>query len=119
MPGSSCADVRHSVSSASVTRLPIIGLELVSEDERADAVVINTCSFLESACEEAIEVILECSNQKRHGEVGAVLVAGCLPNRYGTQLAELMPEIDGIISPGEYDKVADFVKGASKGKSRS
>lgn len=96
--------------------LAAAGLELVSEGEKADAVVINTCSFLESACEEAIEVILECSDQKRRGEVGAVLVAGCLPNRYGSQLTELMPEIDGIISPGEYGKVADFVKGASLGK---
>ncbi len=92
------------------------GIELVSEGEAADAVIVNTCSFLESACDEAIEVILECAREKREGKVGALLVAGCLPNRFGGEILESMPEIDGIISPGEYGRIAELVGKAGDGR---
>lgn len=92
------------------------GLEISPEGERADAVIVNTCSFLESACEEAIDVILECAADKQQGKVKAVLVAGCLPNRFGSDLASEMPEIDGIISPGAYNKVAELVRKAVGGQ---
>lgn len=95
------------------------GLELVSEEDAADAVIVNTCSFLESACDEAIEVILECAREKREGKVGALLVAGCLPNRFGGGILESMPEIDGIISPGEYGRIAELVRKSGEGKVQS
>lgn len=100
-------------------RLAEAGMAIAGEDEPADAVIVNTCSFLQSACEEAIDVILECAEEKRAGKLRAVLVSGCLPNRYGTDLAKEMPEIDGVISPGSYDKVAEFVREALDRKSPS
>lgn len=100
-------------------RLQEAGMVIASEEETADAVIVNTCSFLQSACEEAIDVILECAEQKRAGRVKAVLVSGCLPNRYGEDLAREMPEIDGVISPGAYDEVAEFVREALDKKSPS
>ncbi|HNZ09220.1 MAG TPA: 30S ribosomal protein S12 methylthiotransferase RimO [Bacillota bacterium] len=100
-------------------RLQEAGMAIAGEEETADAVIVNTCSFLQSACEEAIDVILECAEQKRAGRVKAVLVSGCLPNRYGEDLAREMPEIDGVISPGAYDEVAEFVREALDKKSPS
>lgn len=100
-------------------RLQEAGMVIAGEEETADAVIVNTCSFLQSACEEAIDVILECAEQKRAGRVKAVLVSGCLPNRYGEDLAREMPEIDGVISPGAYDEVAEFVREALDKKSPS
>lgn len=91
------------------------GIEIVPEGSKSDAVLINTCSFLESACEEAIDTILEAASDKKAGRTGKVLVAGCLPNRYGTDLAKELPEVDGVITPGQYKDVAQFVLNALGG----
>lgn len=72
--------------------------ELVPEKEtreRVDVLLINTCGFIGDAKEQSIQVILEAAARKQAGEVGKLLVFGCLSQRYGTELPALIPEVDG------------------------
>ena len=78
------------------------GHTIQTEPEGADVAVVNTCGFLQSACEEAIGSILEMAELKRAGQVKKILVTGCMAQRYkGDVLAEL-PEVDGILGTGSY-----------------
>jgi len=74
------------------------GHELTSE-LRADAVIVNTCGFIDPAKEESIQCILEAAEGKKLGDVGVLLVAGCMVQRYQAELKESIPEIDGFIPP--------------------
>jgi ribosomal protein S12 methylthiotransferase len=72
--------------------------ELVADAAHADAVVVNTCSFIREATEESISVVLEyAGGWKTEGEGRILVVAGCMPSRYGTELAHEMPEIDAFL----------------------
>lgn len=84
------------------------GCEVVDEPAGADVVIVNTCSFIRPACDEAIETLLEAADLKAQG-VRAVLCAGCLPARYGAELAAELGEIDGFLAPGAIAMVAEVV----------
>jgi len=73
------------------------GYEIVADVERADTVIVNTCGFIEEAREESIEAILEVAQAKGAGGGKRLLVAGCMVNRYGEELASAIPEIDGFV----------------------
>ena len=77
------------------------------EPEGADVVVVNTCGFLASACEEAIDNILEMAELKRTGRIQKILVTGCMAQRYQQQILQELPEVDGILGTGSYDRIAD------------
>ena len=79
------------------------------EPEGADVVVVNTCGFLASACEEAIEHILETAELKRAGLVGKILVTGCMAQRYQEDVLRELPEVDGILGTGSYDRIAEAI----------
>ena len=79
------------------------------EQEGADVVVVNTCGFLASACEEAIDTILEMAELKRAGLVKKILVTGCMAQRYQQDVLRELPEIDGILGTGSYDKIAEAI----------
>src|SRR6185503_16079665 len=64
---------------------------------RADVVIINTCGFIDAAKQESIDTILETLELKKTGEVGKVIVAGCLSQRYGAELAKEIPEVDAFV----------------------
>ena len=81
-----------------------------AEPEGADVVVINTCGFLASACEEAIDNILEMAELKRAGLIKKILVTGCMAQRYQTDVLRELPEIDGILGTGSYDRIADAIE---------
>jgi ribosomal protein S12 methylthiotransferase len=83
---------------------------------RADAVVINTCGFIESAKMEAIETILEIAEEKKAGNVRAIVVAGCLAERYKDELLREMPEIDAVVGVGSFADIVDAVTAALKGR---
>jgi ribosomal protein S12 methylthiotransferase len=86
------------------------GFQLVSDAAAAETVIINTCGFIDEAKEESIEAILEIAESKRRGEgVKQLLVAGCMVNRYGPELAADIPEIDGFISLDQLRQVSDLV----------
>jgi ribosomal protein S12 methylthiotransferase len=86
------------------------GFHLTSEIEEADAAIINTCGFLESAVEEAVGVILETARLKKKGKLRTLVVAGCVVQRYGYKLAREIPEVDGWIGTGEIARVAEVLR---------
>ena len=72
----------------------------------ADVVVVNTCGFLASACEEAIESILEMAELKKAGRVKKILVSGCMAQRYQKDVLRELPEVDGVLGTGSYGDIA-------------
>lgn len=92
------------------------GMEIVPEPEQADAVVINTCGFIEAAKSEAIDAIIAMGELKKAGKIKAVIVTGCLSQRYGGDISEQLPEVDSILGTGSFDDVVQAVSGALKGK---
>ena len=82
------------------------GHTVVGAPEGADVVVVNTCGFLSSACEEAIDNILEMAELKKTGQIKKILVTGCMPQRYKNDVLNELPEVDGILGTGSYGDIA-------------
>jgi ribosomal protein S12 methylthiotransferase len=97
-------------------QLRAAGYAVADAPERADVVVVNTCSFIQDAKEESIQTILEAAALKRTGRCRALLVSGCLPQRYPHDLPALLPEVDGFIGTGEFPRIADIVRAVLQGK---
>ena len=85
------------------------GHTVTGDPEGADVAVVNTCGFLASACEEAIQNILELAELKAAGQVKKILVTGCMAQRYQEEVLRELPEVDGILGTGSYDKIADAI----------
>jgi ribosomal protein S12 methylthiotransferase len=85
------------------------GLELRTDPDGADAIVINTCGFIEAAKEESIQTILEAIELKNSGRVRCVVVAGCLAERYGQELESELPEVDLIVGTEQYAAIARYL----------
>ena len=92
------------------------GMEIVPEPELADAVVINTCGFIEAAKSEAIDAIIQMGELKKAGKLKSIIVTGCLGQRYQKEILTELPEIDSVLGTGSYDDIVDAVAGALKGK---
>lgn len=92
------------------------GMEIVPEPEQADAVVINTCGFIESAKSEAIDTILEMGELKKARKIKSIVVAGCLSQRYREDITKELPEIDAVLGTGSYCDVVEAVRESLKGK---
>lgn len=92
------------------------GFEIVPEPEEADAVVVNTCGFIESAKTEAIDTIIEMGELKKAGKISAIVVCGCLSQRYKEEICTELPEIDAIMGTGSYEDIAAAVRASLKGK---
>jgi ribosomal protein S12 methylthiotransferase len=80
-------------------------LELASTVEEADTLVINTCGFIDAAKEESIQAILEAAELKRQGSLQRLVVAGCLSERYGSDLREEIPEVDHVFGTEAYEQI--------------
>ena len=94
------------------------GFDVQSGHDDADAVVVNTCSFIEEAKMEAIETIIELGRMKDEGRIGKIIVAGCLPERYKGEILSEMPEIDAVVGVGSFDEIAAAVSAALQGGKR-
>ena len=81
------------------------GHEITAQPEGADAAVLNTCGFIDSAKNEAIQNILELAELKKEGKLGKLLVTGCLSQRYQDELMEELPEVDGVMGTGSYTEI--------------
>ena len=92
------------------------GFELSPEESQADAIIINTCGFIEEAKAEAIENILEAAKYKSEGNCKALIVTGCLAERYKDDVTEEIPEVDVCVGIGSNGKIAEIVKNAIEGK---
>jgi ribosomal protein S12 methylthiotransferase len=86
------------------------GNTLQVEPEGADVVVVNTCGFLQSAAEEAIDNILQMAELKKAGKIKKILVTGCMAQRYQTQVTDELPEVDGILGTGSYGDIAQAIE---------
>jgi ribosomal protein S12 methylthiotransferase len=96
--------------------LEAAGYEVGADEHEADVVIVNTCAFIDAAQEEAVEALLDLAELKEHGPCKALIVAGCLSQRFGEQLFAELPEIDGILGPGDVGRVADVVQRALAGR---
>jgi len=95
-------------SEAMIASLGLAGWRPIQDPTEADAVVVNTCAFIDAAKAESTEAILE--QAQRLGPDQRLVVAGCLSQRYGDQLRELIPEIDGIVGTGAYRQIAEVLE---------
>jgi ribosomal protein S12 methylthiotransferase len=101
-------------SEVMIAKLGAAGWALVPDAADADAVVINTCAFIDPAKAESTETILEHAERKRDGQ--QLIVAGCLSQRFGDELQSLIPEIDGVIGTGAYASIVELLDDARAGK---
>ncbi|MFD8385585.1 30S ribosomal protein S12 methylthiotransferase RimO [Streptomyces sp. NPDC059679] len=88
-------------------RLAADGWELVEEAADADVAVVNTCGFVEAAKKDSVDALLEANDLKDHGRTQAVVAVGCMAERYGKELAEALPEADGVLGFDDYAHISD------------
>jgi ribosomal protein S12 methylthiotransferase len=88
---------------------------IITPDEtQAEVIIVNTCSFIQEATEESIDTILRLSRYRREGLCRRLIVCGCLPQRYGSQLLEELPEVDLFIGAGQFHRINRLVERASR-----
>src|SRR5512134_2841258 len=91
-------------------QLTAAGYQIAESPDQADLVIVNTCSFIQEAREESIRTILEAAALKQTGRCQALVVSGCLPQRYGMELPTLLPEVDAFVGTGEFPRIADIAR---------
>jgi ribosomal protein S12 methylthiotransferase len=89
------------------------GYEFTPRPEEAEILVVNTCSFIESAQQESVEAILEMAEYKKFGAAKKLIVAGCLVERFRDEIKQQIPEVDAVIGTGEVESVLAAVRGES------
>ncbi|MEE1143768.1 MAG: 30S ribosomal protein S12 methylthiotransferase RimO [Acutalibacteraceae bacterium] len=92
------------------------GFELTNDETQADAIIVNTCGFIEDAKREAIDNILEVAQLKKSGKLKALIVTGCLAQRYKKEMQADLPEIDAIVTLGQNENIARIVRDAINAK---
>ena len=100
-------------SETMIGRLKKAGWTLTDDPAEAETIVVNTCSFIEDAAQESIDVILELAEYKKEGTCNRLIVAGCLPERYREKILASLPEVDVFLGTGAYDQI---VKAAGEPK---
>ncbi|HKM21506.1 MAG TPA: 30S ribosomal protein S12 methylthiotransferase RimO [Lachnospiraceae bacterium] len=97
------------------------GYEFTDDETEADVIVINTCCFIHDAKEESIQTILDMAKYKNpeNGQCKALIVAGCLGQRYHDEIAQDIPEVDVIVGTTAYDKIIEAMESALNGKSEN
>lgn len=86
------------------------GYKLVTEPGLSDVAVVNTCGFIQSAKEEAIETILELAKLKEEGRIKKIIITGCLSERYREEMAEQFPEVDAVVGIGNQEDIVDVIE---------
>ncbi len=97
-------------------QLSAAGFFITQEPEEAEVVVINTCSFIESATQESIETILEAARLKKEGACQVLAVTGCFPQRYKNQLVKQMPEVDLFLGTESFLGLAEHISALLSGQ---
>ena len=92
------------------------GYEMTDDETEADIIVINTCCFIHDAKEESIQNILDMAEYKKEGKVKALIVTGCLAERYRQEILDEIPEVDEVLGTTAYDKILDAVDRALEGR---
>ena len=86
------------------------GYTLVPDPDGADAVIVNTCGFIDAAKSEAIDNILEMAQLKAEGRLGKIIVAGCLTERYRTEIRTELPEVDALVGVGSFGEIVEVLR---------
>lgn len=86
------------------------GYEITPEETEADIVIINTCAFIESAKQEAIDNILDIAWLKKHNNLRAIIVTGCLAERYREEIFKELPEVDALLGVGSIHNIVEAIK---------
>nr|WP_314461090.1 30S ribosomal protein S12 methylthiotransferase RimO [uncultured Clostridium sp.] len=92
------------------------GYTFTDDEYEADVIVINTCCFIGDAKEESVNTILEMAQRKIDGNCKALIVTGCLAQRYKQEIIDEIPEVDGILGTSTYDEISNVLKGALGGE---
>ena len=92
------------------------GYEMTNEEQEADIIVINTCCFIHDAKEESIQNILEMAEYKKNGSAKALIVTGCMAERYRQEILDEIPEVDEVLGTTAYDRILDAVDAAFAGQ---
>ena len=92
------------------------GFEIVAEDFEADVIIINTCAFIEEAKQESINNVLDIAWLKENRDLKAIVVTGCMAERYREQIFEQLPEVNALLGVGSCNEIARAIKAALKGK---
>ena len=95
------------------------GFTPVPDPDGADAVIINTCGFIDAAKSEAIDTVLEMAELKKSGRLGKIIVTGCLTERYQYTVMQELPEIDAVLGVGSFGDIVETVNKAFDGESVS
>ena len=93
-----------------IGRLKKAGWALADDPAQAEAIVVNTCSFIESAAEESIDAILELAQYKKAGSCNRLVVTGCLPQRYREDILASLPEVDVFLGTGAFNQIVNAVQ---------
>lgn len=91
------------------------GYEICADENKCDAIIVNTCGFIEDAKKEAIENILELGELKKKGSLKAIIVTGCMAERYRDEVLAEMPEVDAVVGIGSNKNICGIVKAALEG----
>ena len=91
------------------------GYQIVDSEEDADIIVVNTCCFIHDAKEESIQTILEMAEYKKEGKLKALIVTGCLAQRYQQEIIDEIPEVDAVLGTTPYDHIVEVVEEALAG----
>jgi len=91
-------------------QLSAAGYRIAETPEEAELLIVNTCGFIQEAKEESLQHILQAAELKRAGRCRALVVSGCLPQRYREELPRLLPEVDAFVGTGEFPRIAEIVR---------
>ena len=94
------------------------GYTFTDDEQEADIIVINTCCFINDAKEESVNTILEMAELKKTGTCKALIVTGCMAQRYQQEILEEIPEVDGILGTSTYDEISNVLKRVLGGEER-
>ena len=89
---------------------------MIDDETQADVIVVNTCCFIHDAKEESIQTILEMAEYKKTGNLKALIVTGCLAQRYNKEIVEEIPEVDAVLGTTSYDKIVEAIDKALQGE---
>ena len=92
------------------------GYSFVDDENEADIVVVNTCCFIGDAKEESINTILQMAELKKTGRLKALIVTGCLAQRYKQEIIDEIPEVDAILGTTSYEAVGEAIKEVMHGE---
>lgn len=94
------------------------GYQMVDDEQEADVIVINTCCFIHDAKEESIQTILEMAQYKEEGRLKALIVTGCLAQRYQQEILDEIPEVDAVLGTTAYTEIVRAIEEALEGKGK-